>query len=529
MSPRIVCRRFVCFVLVTGCLHAAAAQQVSTSSVASVPTGLTIYNQDFAVVRRPVELNLKQGTTEVSETNVTAQVEPDSVVLRDLAGKRPIHILEQNYDGALRVQAQMLAKFEGQTIDFLVHDGQGGQKIVQGKIVRAGNVPQFDLIDRYGQNYFYQMNQGPAAQQEPLIEIDGKLRYGLPGTPVFPADAQGLTLRPTLRWLIGSDKPVKINAELDYITRGLRWDATYNVIAPAKDDAAGQKLEMIGWVNITNESGMDFRDASLQLMAGDISKLMNVNGQFMGVAGGMATDALAINGMMGEQQQITQKSFDEYHLYDLHRTTDLLDHQSKQIEFLNVADIPADRVYVYDGFRVDRQPNMIRYLQWNQANFGGGTSTNKKVWVTEEFKNSEANHLGMPLPKGRMRFYRRDDEGNLQFIGENTIDHTPKDEKVSVFLGDAFDLTGDRVQTDFKTRQMPDERTIIESYKITLKNAKTVAAKIRVVEHMYRTANWEITSNSDPFEKTDSQTTEFNVDVPAGGEKVVTYTVKYTW
>ena len=529
MSPRIVCRCFVSFVVVLGCFHSVAAQQTAASSPAAVHTGLTIYNQDFALVRRPVELNLKQGTTEVSETNVTAEVEPDSVVLRDVAGKRPIHILEQNYDGSLRVQAQMLAKFEGQTIDFVVPDMQGGQKIVQGKIVRAGNVPQFDLIDRYGQNYFYQMNQGPASQQEALVEVDGKLRYGLPGTPVFPADSQGLTLRPTLRWLIGSDKASKVNAELDYITRGLRWDATYNVIAPTEDAAAGQRLEMIGWVNITNESGMDFRQASLQLMAGDISKLlMNTNGRFIG---GMAgpVDAVSINGSMGEQQQITQKNFDEYHLYDLHRTTDLLDHQSKQIEFLNVGDIPAERVYVYEGFKVDQQPNVIRYLQWNQQNFGGGTSTNKKVWVMEEFKNSEANHLGMPLPKGRMRFYRRDTEGNLQFIGENTIDHTPKDEKVSVFIGDAFDLTGDRIQTDFKTRQSGDERTIVESYKITLKNAKTTAAKIRVVEHMYRTANWEITTNSDPFDKTNSQTAEFNVDVPASGEKVVTYTVKYNW
>jgi hypothetical protein len=123
----------------------------------------------------------------------------------------------------------------------------------------------------------------------------------------------------------------------------------------------------------------------------------------------------------------------------------------------------------------------------------------------------------------------KDTEGNLQFIGENTIDHTPKDEKVSVFIGDAFDLTGDRTQTDFKTRQTPDQRTIVESYKITLKNAKTTPAKVRVVEHMYRTANWEITADSDPFDKTNSQAMEFNVDVPASGEKVVTYTVKYTW
>ena len=213
---------------------------------------------------------------------------------------------------------------------------------------------------------------------------------------------------------------------------------------------------MSGWVNVTNESGTDFHDASLQLMAGDISKLVNVNGGVMGgIAGAM--DSLAVAGPVGVQQQITQKSFDDYHLYDLHRTATLLDHQSKQIEFLNVTGIPAERVYVYDGFKVDRQNGQIMYYQWNQENFGNGT--NKKVWIMQEFKNSEANHLGMPLPKGRMRFYRRDADGSLQFVGENTIDHTPKDETVKVYLGNAFDITGERTRTDFKIQQqIPDHR-----------------------------------------------------------------------
>jgi hypothetical protein len=251
------------------------AQGPAEAASATGRTALTIYNQDFAVIRTPVELNLLAGTTEVSETNVTAQVEPDSVVLRDVTGKRPIHILEQNYDGSLRVQAQMLAKFEGRTITFVIGtNSDGNPMVVQGKIIRAGYVPQFDLLERYGQNYFYQ-TQGMNQQQEPLVEVEGKLRYGLPGTPLFPSETPGLTLRPTLHWLIASEKAAKVAAELDYITRGLRWDATYNVVAPAQDGPAGQRLDMSGWVNVTNESGTDFRNASLQLMAGDISKLVN--------------------------------------------------------------------------------------------------------------------------------------------------------------------------------------------------------------------------------------------------------------
>ena len=491
-------------------------------SEAGKGTALTIYNQDFAVVRRPVALDLKAGTNEVKETDVTAQVEPDSVVLRDVSGKRPIRVLEQNYDGSLRVQAQMLAKFEGKTIDFVVPTATGEPKIVAGKIVRAGAVPQFDLIDRYGQNYFYQSQQQFGGQQEPLIEVDGKLRYGLPGTPLFPSDAQGLTLRPTLRWLIASDKPAKFTAELDYITRGLRWDASYNIVSPEQDGAGGQKLEIVGWVNATNESGSDFNNVSLQLMAGDISKLLNGNGG-MAMARAISVNAATLNSLSGEQQQITQKNFDEYHLYDLHRTTSLRDHESKQIEFLTAIDVPAERVYVYDGFKIDQQYG--QYLQWDRENIGG--SVNRKVWVMQEFKNSEANHLGMPLPKGRMRFYRRDSDGSLQFTGENTIDHTPRDEMVRVYTGNAFDITGDRTRSEFNIRQQ--DRTIVESYKVTLKNAKNTAAPVRVVEHLYRTANWTIAKNSDEFVKKDSQTIEFNVEVPAHGEKDVSYTATYTW
>jgi hypothetical protein len=498
------------------------AQGTAGGSSTTGRTALTIYNQDFAVIRTPVELNLQAGTTDVSETNVTAQVEPDSVVLRDVTGKRPIHILEQNYDGALRVQSQMLAKFEGKTIDFGIQMSDGTVKLVPGRIIRAGYVPQFDLVQRYGQNYFYQ-NQQAYQQQEPLIEVEGKLRYGLPGTPRFPSDTPGLTLRPTLRWLIASDRAAKVAAELDYITRGFRWDAAYNVVSPVQDGPAGQRLDMSGWVDVTNESGTDFHDASLQLMAGDVSKLVSQNGMIYASAG-MATASVNVNGGPSAQQ-ITQKSFDDYHLYDLHRSATLLDHQSKQIEFLNVSGIPAERVYVYDGFKIDGQNGQNIYYQWNQENFGNGT--NPKVWIMQEFKNSEANHLGMPLPKGRMRFYRRDADGSLQFVGENTIDHTPKDESVKVYLGNAFDLTGERTRTDFKSEFQA--RIIIESFRIVVKNAKDTATPVRVVEHMYRTASWDISRNSDPFTKKDSQTMEFNVEVPAHGEKEVRYTVTYTW
>jgi hypothetical protein len=476
-------------------------------------TGLTVYNQGFAVVRQPITLNLKAGVTEVSETGVTALVEPDSVVLRDLSSPQPIRILEQNYDGSLRIQQQMLAKFEGQTLNFEVGSGPEA-KFVTGKLLRSGSIPRFN-------QFGYQQ---PELQEEPLVEVEGKIRYGLPGTPLFPADAPGLTLHPTLNWLISSEKAAKLNAELDYITTGLSWEATYNVISPPESIVgSSQKLALNGWVDVTNETGSDFSDVKLQLMAGDVSKLQNNNGgpQIYGRAMSMATTV----DVSGTQQQISQKTFDDYHLYDLHRTTTLRNHQTKQIEFINAVDIPAERIYVYDGLKLNENGQQNIYYQWNQENFG--TGVNRKVWITEEFKNADANHLGIPLPAGRMRFYRRDTDGSLQFVGENKIDHTPKDETVHVYLGNAFDLTGERTRTDFKSIQQ--ERMIIESFRIVVRNAKDTATPVKLVEHLYRTANWEISKNSDPFVKKDAATVEYKVEVPAHGEKTVTYTVTYTW
>lgn len=476
----------------------------------STPGGsLTIYNQDFAVIRTPLKLDLRAGTNEVSETNVTALLEPDSVVLRDLTGRKPIHIVEQNYEDGLRTQLQMLAKFEGQTIDFSLSGRVESSQIVRGKIVKAAAVPMANGSGAYAQ-YGYM-------QQEPLIEVDGKLAYGLPGLPIFPASSPGLILKPTLRWLIASERTAKLDAELDYISHGLSWDATYNVVAPVDNASGDERLALIGWVNVSNQSGTDFRDVSLQLMAGDVSKITNNRSLFL-TNRMVASETVDV---AAGAPQMSQKSFDEYHLYDLHRTATLLDRESKQIEFLNESNISAHRVYVYDGFRFD---NPAAWLLIDE-NFGGGTHVNKKVRVEQEFENTEANHLGVPLPRGRIRFYRKDTDGSLQFVGENEIGHTPRNETVKVALGDSFDLTGDHVRTSFK--RSVDH--IVESYTVTVKNAKTSTANVHVVEHLYRSANWQISANTDSFTKKNSDTIEFPVEIPAGGQKQVSYTVTYDW
>ena len=204
----------------------------------------------------------------------------------------------------------------------------------------------------------------------------------------------------------------------------------------------------------------------------------------------------------------------------------LRDRETKQVEFLRASGVHAARVYVYDGFQLEDQ-----YRGWNFENIRGnanyGIRSNPKVWVMLEFKNSKANNLGMPLPAGRVRFYRRDNDGQMEFTGEDKIDHTPADETVRFYTGNAFDLVGQRVRTDFRVNS--SQTWADESFEITLRNHKTTPVEVRVVEHLYRWTNWKITQKSDDFKQQDSQTIEFRVPVPPSGEKTVSYSVHYSW
>ena len=224
---------------------------------------------------------------------------------------------------------------------------------------------------------------------------------------------------------------------------------------------------------------------------------------------------------------VTEKSFDEYHLYTLERATTLLDRETKQVEFVRADGIKSRPIYVYDGAKIDYN----RYNGWDYENIRNdrdyGTQSNPKVWVMREFMNAESNHLGVPLPKGRLRFYRRDADGQMEFTGENTIDHTPRDEMIQVTTGNAFDLVGERKRTNHHLDNNRNE--LDESFAIKLRNHKKEAVEIRVVEHLYRWPTWDITEKSNAFVKTDAQTIEFRVEVKPDAEETVTYTVHYTW
>ena len=464
---------------------------------ASAQPALTIYNQNFAVVRDTVPLDLKSGATAVRYTDATAQVEPDSVILRDPAGKHSLQILEQNYRNDPVSQELLLSLFEGKTIDFQnirTKDSTQIRELINGKIVRSGYVPG-------------------GGNTQPIIEVNGKLQFSLPGQPLFPDLGNDTILKPAFNWLLQSDKPGKFDAEVGYITGGFDWSASYNLVSPEKGDI----VDLVGWITMNNQSGKTFENAKIKLLAGDVNKIQPPQawGAFRAVKG------MATNAALEDRAAVTEKAFDEFHLYSIARPTTLHDHETKQVEFVHAEKMLAPTIYVYDG-ATGYQFYGLNYDQ------GYGQSVNKKVIVQREFKNAETNQLGIALPAGKLRFYRRDDGGQLQFVGENTIDHTPRNETVRVTTGNAFDLVGERKQTNFRV-DMAD-KWIDETFEIKLRNRKkTDAVEMRVVEHLYRWSNWNITAKSDEFTKKDAQTIEFRVPVKPDEEKVITYTVHYSW
>lgn len=482
------------FLLAFCLLPLAQAQQPTVPSAA-----LTIYNEDFAVVRAPVRLDLHSGVNAVSTTQVTSQLEPDSVVLRDASGRHTFRILEQNYDAGIVNQESMLRRYEGRTIQFQLPPSGPDQapRIVQGTILRAGS---------------------DGAQ--PLIEVNGQMEFQLPGTPLFPASTDGLLLEPTLRWQIDSAQAQQLTAELAYLTGGLSWSASYILVAPQAGAMPDEQASFTGWVTIHNQSGTDFPGAQIKLMAGDVAKIV----PSVGIGGGRGV----MMGMLKQEAapEVTQKPFDDFHLYDLHRAVTLLSGETKQVQFLAAPAITLTRSYRYDGSPMRFQPAYT----WNGVNTSPGFGSdggNTKVEIVEQFRNTQANHLGMPLPAGRIRVYRRDSDGQMEFVGESLIDHTPAEETVSIVTGSAFDIKAARRQTDLSVDN--NARQMDESFEIRLTSQKSAPVTVEVIEHLNRGDNWQITAKSAEYTKIDSHTVQFAVPVPAKGTATVTYSVHYTW
>jgi len=492
-------------ILVLCCLCALGLAEENPNDTAPA---LTIYNQNFFVARERLPMELKAGINHVAFSGIAAHLEPDSVILRDPNG-RALHVLEQSYRNDPISQELLLSFYEGKTIDFLVQRGDK-QEIVNGKIIRSGYVPSAAYASGYQQVTYGQ----------PLVEIDGVLRFGLPGQPLFPSLTGDSILKPTLSWLLETNEPGKFDAEISYVSGGMSWQADYNLVVSDKSNSKFDVLDMIGWITMHNQSGKTFENANIKLLAGDVNKIQEntVSGRAYAALAKAADEAAMA-------PVVREKSFDEFHLYTLQRPATLRDQETKQVEFVRATSIHAQRLYVYDGARTDQygyyNPEQIR----NEPSYG--TASNPKVWVMEEFKNADTNHLGIPLPKGKLRFYRRDTDGHLEFVGENTIDHTPKDETIRVYTGNAFDVVGERKRTNFHVDS--SHNWMEESFEIKVRNHKKEPVNVRVVEHLYRWTNWKLIEQSQPSNKTDAQTAEFPVTIAPDGEGIVTYTVHYSW
>jgi hypothetical protein len=439
---------------------------------------LTIYNGGYAVVRETLPIDLKSGLNQVSFAGATAQVEADSVILRDVAGKAEFQILEQSYRNDPVSQAMLMSLFEGKTLEFVRREANKPDSVTIGKVVRSGYVPSGNYV-------------------EPIIEVDGKLQFLLPGSPIFPSLGTDNVLKPTLNWKLNSASSGKINAEVAYLSRGFTWEASYNLVATDQSDL----LDVVGWVTMNNQSGMTFNDAKLKLMAGDVHRVVEAGIQPFG-----GVSAMAANIVMADKV-VTEKSFDEFHLYTLGNPVTLRDKETKQVEFVRATGVKAARVYVYDGADRDGDAG--------------------KVQVYREFKNSAANKLGLALPKGKVRFYSQDGDRQLEFVGENRIDHTPKDEVIRVLTGNSFDLKGEHRMMN--NTEDGSNRAATQTFEVKVRNHKKESVEIRVVEHAVRSNTWTLTAQSQPHEKKDAQTFEFRVPLQPDEEKVITYTIRYTW
>ncbi len=322
---------------------------------------------------------------------------------------------------------------------------------------------------------------------------------------------EGLHPKPTLNWMLRSETSGSQDVEISYITNGIGWKADYVALVNKNDTA----LDLGGWVTLNNGSGATYKDAKLTLMAGDVRHAQPLAIDNMYAKGGPSSASAS---------QFEEKSFFEYHMYTMERPTTIRDRETKQLSLLNASNAPVTEDLIYDG----RTEWWRSWWYPGRTDFDPGsgydTSDYHKVNVVLELKNSKSNHMGMPLPAGTVRVYKLDDTGSQQFVGEDTIDHTPRDEKIRLYVGDSFDVVGDYKRTDFKKL---DSRSIEESFQVNVRNHKDVPVNVKVVDHVW--SDWTVTASSDHYTKKDAHTIEFPISVPPNGEKVITYTIRTKW
>lgn len=434
---------------------------------------VTVYNVNLGLVKDRRKIQLPQGMEELRFMDVASQIIPASVLIKSLADPDSFRVLEQNYEYDLLNPQKLTDKYVG-------------------KEVRLYQKNPYTEREEVVNTTLLSNNNGP------VFKIGNEITFNHPGRIIFPGLPEGLIPKPTLVWLLDNHQAKPQEIEASYLTSGITWRADYVVTLNDNDS----KADLAGWVTIDNKSGATYREAKLKLVAGDVHRVRE-EGQVQERGMRMAKAELA------GAPQFKEEGFFEYHIYTLQRPSTIRDNQTKQISLVTADAVPVRKEFLFKG-----APHYY---------FGpyGDTGEKQKVGVYVELENREANRLGMPLPKGIVRVYKRDSDASLQFVGEDSIDHTPKDEKVRVKLGEAFDLVASRKQTDWKKVASDSYEAAFE---ITLRNHKKEDVTVRVVEPI--PGEWQMLSSSLDFKKSEAFAAEFLVPVKKDGEARLTYRVR---
>lgn len=433
---------------------------------------VTIYNQDLALVRDSRVFHLPPGRQTLAFREVSAKIRPETALL----AAPGLKVLEQNFEYDLLTPESLLNKYVGKTVKLIKsHPTTGEEAVEEATVLSAGSGT--------------------------VLRVGDRIEAGVPGRLVFPDVPENLRDRPTLTMLAESKDGGKQDAVLSYLTGGLSWKADY-VAELDEDDAS---INLSGWVTLTNESGATYQNAKLQLVAGEVNR---VRERFQPAI--MMRSALAAAPAMDEG--MAEESMFEYHLYTLGRPTTIKEKQSKQVSLLHADNVKVNKEFVLQGHT------------YYYSNAAGNLGHKLKVGVFLKLKNSKEAGAGQPLPAGIMRVYKKDSSGSLQFVGEDRIDHTPENETVRLKLGDAFDVTADKKQTDFKEAAWTNGKAYESAYEIKLKNAKDETVTVKVVEPM--PGEWEMLEESAPHTKENAHTAVWNVEIGPKASRTLTWRVR---
>jgi hypothetical protein len=453
---------------------AAVAHSVSSAEDRKT-VSITVYNQNFGLVREVRELpSLGSGKVELEFRDVAANIQPQTVSIKSVGAGGGLSVLEQNYRYDLLTPQTLLEKYVGKRVRaYRYHEQTAKEDVVDA-----------DLLSVEG---------------GPVLKFNNEITFGYPARLAFPQVPDNLIAKPTLVWLVDS-AAAKQTVEVTYLTQNLNWSADYVLVV----DDAEKKGDLNGWVTLVNQSGASYKNAELKLVAGDVNRVQPEARPMVAYASAPGKRAAA--------PQFQEQGLFEYHLYSLQRPTNVLQNEQKQVSLLSAAGIGVNKKLIFFGQQY-----------WFRGQYGQVMS-NQKVGAYLDIQNTEQNHLGMPLPKGTLRVYKADKSGAKQFVGEDAIDHTPRDEKFRVKMGESFDVVGDRKQTEWTALGTCASES---AWEIEIRNHKDTAIEVEDYEPIG--GDWTIVSSSQASEKKDANTFTFNIKVPARGKTKVNYKVRVKW